>query len=110
MKNPCANCKDAKHFVIGKTKTRHCHYCTASTVCDKYIKYRELLQSKRKYEQGEPISNINELLEQEFVYVFGGIRHIEVVKHLQLATIISMIFGKRIYKAIKKVEVMNNVK
>jgi hypothetical protein len=66
------------------------------------IKHEAFLDSKRKYRRGQPIATFEELLQQEFVYVFGSIRHIEVVKHLQLATILSMMNRKGIHQAIKK--------
>ena len=104
MNNPCTHCLSAEHFKIGKTQKRSFHYCNEISVCGKYLRHKEYLLSKRKYRQGEPITSLDELLQQQFVYVFRSIRHIEVVKHLQLATILSAINRKGIYKAIKKSE------
>lgn len=101
MNNPCTQCAHAEHYPRGKTGNTQYNLCTKQG-CDKLLKYQEYLVSKRKYKQGEPIFSLDDLLLQQFVYIFGGIKHIEVVKHLQLSTILSAIKRGGIHKAIKK--------
>ena len=60
---------------------------------------------KRKYKVGERIESLDELVQQDFVYLFGdsarSIRHISVVQSMTLRTV--MDFLKRgIYKAVKE--------
>ena len=67
-------------------------------------KHEQKLEKRRKYRQGEAIASIDELLQQEFVCVFGGIKHIEFVKSLQFRTILDLIERKHIWEAIKKAD------
>ena len=60
---------------------------------------------KRKYKVGERIESLDELVQQDFVYLLGkfprGIRHISVVQSMTLRTVMG--FLKRgIYKAVKE--------
>lgn len=64
--------------------------------------HEQKLEKRRKYRKGEAIASLEELLQQDFVYVFGRIKHIEYVKSLQLRFILDLIENKRIWKAIKK--------
>lgn len=65
-------------------------------------KHKEKLEKRRKYKQGDAITSIDELLQQEWVFVFGKPRHIEFVKSLQFRNILDLIERKNIWKAIKK--------
>ena len=64
--------------------------------------HEQELEKRRKYRQGDAITSLDELLQQEFVYLPWGIRHIGCVKSLQLRFILDLIENKRIWKAIKK--------
>lgn len=60
---------------------------------------------KRKYKVGERIESLDELVQQQYVYLFGdsprSIRHISVVQSMTLRTVMG--FLKRgIYKAVKE--------
>lgn len=65
-------------------------------------KHEKKLEKRRKYKCGDLITSIDELLSQEFVFVLGGIKHIEFVKSLQFRSVIDLIDRKSIWKAIKK--------
>lgn len=62
----------------------------------------EYLQSQHKFTVGEPITSLDELLNQEFVFWGDKTRHIEVIKSLMLRTVLKGINNKWFYKAIKK--------
>ena len=98
-------------------KQNPCRYCALSIVykqkrfpsyrhecleCEKIKKHKEYLQSQRKFTEGEPITDINELLEQEWVMWFCTIKHIEVIKHTQLSTVLSWLKLGAFRKAIRR--------
>lgn len=70
---------------------------------NKRKKYEEKLEKKRKYYKGKEIKSIDEMLNQEFVYIGNKILHISFVKNMTVATILTM----KIYYALKK-EVEND--
>ena len=70
-------------------------------------KHKKQLEKRRKFKKGEAIPNIETLLEQEFVNVFGVTRHIEFVKSLPLRLVLNQIKGKVLYYAIKKENLEN---
>lgn len=111
MNNPCKKCGQAKSFAIGKTGKQKHYFCRSETgICEKFkeyaVKHEQLLDSKRKFQKSsEFIQSIDELLGQEWVWMFGKPKHIEVVKSLPLRTILSFIERKQLNKVInKKVE------
>lgn len=75
---------------------------TLEQLREKLNKHNEKLEKRRKYKQGDAITSIDELLQQEWVFVFGKPRHIEFVKSLQFRNILDLIERKNIWKAIKK--------
>lgn len=66
------------------------------------MKHVEYLESKRKFEDGEPITSLEELLEQEYVMWFHRTKHIEVIKHAQLSTVLVWLEMGAIRKAVRK--------
>lgn len=101
--NPCRRCDKA--FVWNNRHMPHtygehaeeCRNCESRKAHDKY------LESKRKYIAGDSITNIDELLEQKEWVMWGdGIKHISVIKNLQLNTVIRFIELGYFRKAIKK--------
>lgn len=100
-KYKCPICKESSQY------KGICFECYAKSKTDKNVleaikKHRAKLQANRKYTKGSPIKTFDELLNQKLVYIFCGIKHIEVVKSLQFRTIIDMLNGERIYYAVRK--------
>lgn len=96
--NPCRRCDKA--FVY---KNRHSPaYRDECFQCEKLIAHKQYLESQRMYEEGEPITDLEELLEQEFVMWYHTIRHIEVIKHVQLSTVLYWLDNGAFKKAVKK--------
>lgn len=57
--------------------------------------------SKRKYKRGKPIGSIDELLECDYVYIFGDRpKHISFVLSLQLRVVDQSIKRNGVYKAV----------
>ena len=101
MIHPCKDCIHAEHYPKGKTGKQYYHFCTKDG-CDKKKKYQEYRETKRKYIKGDPIENLEEMLQEEIIFVFGCPRHIEYVKHLQLALIMHLINLGSLCRAIRK--------
>ena len=57
--------------------------------------HKQYLDSKRKFKSGEPINDLNTLLEQAWVMFCGQTRHIEVVKSMQLRTVLQFLNAGR---------------
>lgn len=100
-------------------KTNPCRYCALSrerngkhypsyeppcAECENIKMHREYLKSQRKFEIGQVISDFNELMEQE--YVFVGMadtpKHIEVIKSWQVRSVLGILNNKHFYKANRK--------
>lgn len=70
--------------------------------CENHKKHKAYLESQRKFSEGEPITALAELLEQEWVMWYHHTRHIEVIKHTQLRTVLKWLEIGAFHKAIKK--------
>lgn len=98
--NPCYDC-DKSVVWQNRHYPKHMSFCKS---CKKRMKYEADLQSKRKYEAGDPIVSLDELLEQKWVIWNGSTKSIEVVKSLQLRTVLQLL-GRGVFKkAIRKGE------
>lgn len=100
-KNPCRNCE--KSFVY---KNRHTPGWDCRFDCEKYKKHENYLESKRTFEAGETITSLEELLNEEWIMWGRSPRHIEVIKCMQLASVLRFIGLGYFRKAIRK-EVVN---
>lgn len=100
--NPCRRCEKAfvwKNRHMPNTYGKHAEECRN---CEKRKAHNKYLESQRKYEEGEQITSLDELSKQEWVMWFHTIRHIEVIKHTQLATVLNWLDRGAFRKAIKK--------
>lgn len=100
--NPCRRCDKA--FVWNNRHMPHTYgeYAEECRNCENRKAHSEYLESQRKYEKGEPITSLDELLKQEWVMWGDGIKHISVIKNLQLNTVIRFIELGYFRKAVKK--------
>lgn len=98
--NPCYDCEES---VVWQNRhyPRHIALCK---LCKKRMKYEADLQSKRKYEAGDPIGTLGDLLEQKWVIWNGSTKNIEIVKSLQLRTVLQLLERGMFKKAIRKGE------
>lgn len=96
-KNPCRNCKSALNY-----KGRHLPGWDCQRDCEKRKKHEEYLKSKRVFTQGEPIRTLDELLNQEYVMWGRSPRHIEMIKSLQLRTVLNFLENGWFFNAVKK--------
>ena len=92
--NPCRYCSSSvdikgKHFASFSEKCWECDYM-------------EYLKKNRKFEEGEPITSLEELLKQEWVMLYHSTKHIEVIKHTQLSTVLKWLENGAFHKAIRK--------
>ena len=100
--NPCRYCA-LSMFFNGKHYPRLCNECGK---CEKIKKHKAYLLNQRKFIEGEPITNIDELLQQEWVMWYHSTKHIEVFKHMQLCSVLMFLEAGAFRKAIRK-EVVN---
>lgn len=98
--NPCYDC-DKSVVWQNRHYPKHMSFCKS---CKKRMKYEADLQSKRKYEAGDPIVSLDELLKQKWVIWNGSTKNIEIVKSLQLRTVLQLLGRGALKKAIRKGE------
>lgn len=97
--NPCRYCAlsyeyKGRHFP--KLSNENC------VNCENIKEHRKYLKKQRKFEIGEPINTIDELLEQEWVMWGDKTTHIEVIKNLQFRFILKALENNWFYKAVRK--------
>lgn len=99
--NPCRYC-----YAAYEKKGRHTHgWSKECHECEYRRKHEKYLESQRKFIVGEKICDMDELLKQEYVFWGIGIKtpkHIEVIKSLQLRTVLNSLANGCFYKAIRK--------
>lgn len=96
-KDKCRICK--KEFE-GKYILHFCDDCWNDH--EKRKRYYEKLEKKRKYKKGEPITSLDELAEQEFIYFGNVIYHKGWFQNWSLVRVCILLKNKLLYKAIKK--------
>lgn len=96
--NPCRYCALSYEYK-GRHKSGYKKECYE---CEYNKKHKEYLKGQRKFEIGEPIKTIDELLEQEWVMWGDKTTHIEVIKNLQLRFILQSLDNNWFRKAIRK--------
>lgn len=96
--NPCRYC--VLHIKYknkyGQGWSKECY------TCQNLKSHKEYLKTQRKYEVGELITNIQDLLKETWVMWNGKTKHIEMFKSMPLRTVIGLIDSGSIRKAIKK--------
>lgn len=98
--NPCRYC--ALHNVYkGRCEPGGGEQCRS---CKNLLKHKEYLKSQRKFEAGELIKNLDDLLSQTWVMFHGGVKHIKVIKCFQLSSIERFIDGNAFRKAINRMD------
>lgn len=96
--NPCRYCALSMEY-----KGRHCSGSDEKCRnCKNHIEHRKYLLSKRKFIEGEPITNIDELLQQEWVMWYHATKHIKVIRNLKLNTVLMFLEIGAFRKAIRK--------
>lgn len=96
--NPCRYCALSTE-VYGKYYSSHLEQCRD---CENLKKHKEYLKSQRKFVEGEPITDLNELLQQEWVMWYHQTKHIEVFKSMPLRIILQWLEIGAFRKTIRK--------
>ncbi|WP_367567270.1 hypothetical protein [Lacrimispora sp.] len=97
--NPCRYCAlswENKGRHLPSQFDQHC------AECENIKKHKEYLKSKRLFKEGAPITSLDELLKQEWVMWYHQTRHIEVIRHAQLATIMNWLNRGAFHMAVRK--------
>lgn len=99
--NPCKKCA----FGAGKFgSTKYFPGCGIEKCreCVPHRKHEEYLESRRKYEMGDIITSIDELLRCKFVYWHGKITHIAWIESMTFRTVITILNCHGFRRAIRK--------
>ena len=96
--NPCRYCALSTE-IFGKHYSSYLEQCRD---CENLKKHKEYLKTHRKFVEGEPITDLTELLQQEWVMWYHRPKHIEVIKHTQLSTVLKLLEIGAFRKAIRK--------
>ena len=70
--------------------------------CENHIKHNEYLKAHRKFIEGELITDLTELLQQEWVMWYHQTKHIEVFKSMQIRIVLRWLEMGAFRKAIRK--------
>ena len=97
-RNPCQYCPMAFEYK-GRKSSGLKDYCRE---CVPYREHQKYLESKRIFSQGEPIKDIDTLLEQEWVMMHGRVKHIEVIKSNAVRTVLMWLKYGALCKAVKR--------
>lgn len=92
-RNPCRYC--ASSFYDERTEHRIPSFKPECIHCVWKNEHKQYLDSKRKFKSGEPINDLNTLLEQTWVMFCSQTRRIEVVKSMQLRTVLQFLNAGR---------------
>lgn len=98
--NPCRYCA-----LSYEHRGRHYQsYKPQCSECENIKSHMEYLKSQRKYEIGDKINSLDDLLKQKFVYLGKSNRpmHIEAVKSFQLRSVLQCLERGSFYVAVKK--------
>lgn len=96
--NPCRYCALSTE-IFGKHYSSHLEKCRD---CENLKKHKEYLKAHRKFVTGDPITDLSELLEQEWVMWYHQTKHIEVFKSKPLRIISQWLEIGAFRKAIRK--------
>lgn len=97
--NPCRYCSFSFNY---KGKHEPQWRNEACQNCEDIKKHENYLQSQRKFVEGEPITSLDELLRQEWVMWYHNTKHIEVIKHTQLSTVLRWLELGAFHRAVRK--------
>lgn len=96
--NPCRYC--ALHT---KYKNKYQQgYSTVCCTCENLMLHKAYLKSQRKFEEGETITSIEDLLKETWVICYGATKHVEIFKSMPLRVVIGFLNSGHIKKAIPK--------
>lgn len=96
--NPCRYCGTA-HVYKKKHLPSFADECRS---CKKRKEHEEYLKSERKFESGEPITDLQTLLSQEWVIWFGQTKNVEIFRSMTVRTVEMFLKSGAFKKAIRK--------
>lgn len=99
-KNPCYGCSHAYHPYTRSMPSKSI-WCNG---CIDRIYHQEWLKAQRKYTEGETISSLDELMQQEYIMLRGTPKHIKVIQSMTLRTVQGFLVRGAIRKALVKGE------
>lgn len=98
--NPCRYC--VLHNYDEPTKSYKPGYKKECLVCENLKLHKEYLNSQRKFEAGELITSIDDLLKETWVIWHNSTKHIEIFKSMPLRVVKTYLDNKKFRKAIPR--------
>lgn len=97
-RNPCQYCVAAAVYKKNHVPsfTIECQHCKPRK------EHEEYLASKRKFEPGEPITDMQTLLSQEWVIWFGQTKNVEMFRSMTVRTVEGFLRRGAFKKAVRK--------
>ena len=96
--NPCRYCA----LAVENNGKHYPKWSAECMDCKNHIKHKEYLKARRKFIEGEPITDLTELLQQEWVMWYHQTKHIEVFKSMPLRGVLRWLEIGAFRKAIRK--------
>lgn len=97
--NPCRYCAISIEYKGTHRPSLTDVKCDGCKNLNEHLKY---LEKQRKFDKGELITSLDELLNQEWVMWYGRTKHIEVFKHSQLKSVLRWLEVGAFHKAVRK--------
>lgn len=99
-KNPCRECELAFEYK-GRKMSAYKEECIK---CEKLIKHKKYLESKRKFTKGEQIKSLDELFKEDWVIWNDSTRSTKVFQNMFVKTVKLFVDNGSFYKAIRREE------
>lgn len=105
-RNPCQRCVAAAVY-----KKKHLPSFTVECrQCKPRKEHEEYLVSKRKFEPGEPITDLQTLLSQEWVIWCGQTKNVEMFRSMTVRTVEGFLRRGAFRKAVKKDDIQKSLR
>ena len=98
--NPCRYC--VLHYYDEPTKSYKQGYKEECLACENLKLHKEYLNSQRKFETGELITSIDDLLKETWVIWHNSTKHIEIFKSMPLRVVYGFLRAGAFRKAIPR--------
>lgn len=101
MSKPCRRCKEP-HEEYPYTSGRILYACPIESSCKKLENYQRNLEKRRKYEQGDVITSIEQLIKTRFVWYNYKPMSVGVLLNMQARLVIRWVYTGMLYEAVLK--------
>ena len=96
--NPCRYCVAA----VVRKKRHVPSFTVECQTCNNRKEYEKYLESNRLFEPGDPITDLQTLLQQEWVIWHGATKHVETFRSMTVRTVEGFLKSGAFRRAVKK--------